>query len=116
MLHQWRTSLSGEAKAAIIAAIVGPIVSEILGIRVRMIDNFYWRALEKMAKAKAELRKESERKNPQIINVNEAPNPYEDDPFYPIEILAKKAGISLWRARRAIRWRDKQKFFKTVVG
>jgi Na+/pantothenate symporter len=83
MLHRWWAALSGEAKAAIIAAIVSPVVSEILGVRTKMIRQFYMRALEKMEAARVQLREEARVKHPKIFDVDKVPGAYEDDPFYP---------------------------------
>lgn len=104
-MHNWWIGLSSESKTAIIAAVVGaavgPIVSELLGVRVRLIRWFYIRALEQLDRARREL-------HAQIISGIRvrAGGSIDDSEIVSISIekVAKKAGISLWRARKAEQW------------
>jgi hypothetical protein len=108
---QWWTILSGESKAAIIAAIVGPCAAELLGLRKKMIQSFYMRTLERLEDAKVKLRKEAKAKLPSsIIDANG-----EDESFYPLEQVAKRAGIWMWVARRATRWKSRVKIYTELM-
>jgi hypothetical protein len=104
-LHDWWSGLSGESKAAIIAAIVGPIVAAILGIRVRMIRRVYIRILGKLDAAREELKKDpGPWKQGGIITLD-------DGSSFPISVerAAKKAKVWLWLAKRATRWHEEGK-------
>jgi hypothetical protein len=106
----WWTSLSGESKAAIIAAIVGPITVEILGIRMRSIQWFYIRAIEKLDFAREQIQKEN------TLNIRtRLGGPIDivgsQNQSIPLDRLAKKANISLWRANRAVRWQVRRQRF-----
>jgi hypothetical protein len=97
----WWSSLSGESKAAIIAAIVSPIVAAILGVCMRLIRWFYIRTIEKLDAAREQIRKESTlairtRLGGPINELSEIP--------ISLETLAKKAGLSMWCVQRAMRW------------
>jgi hypothetical protein len=107
-LRNWWATLSGESKAAIIAAIVSPVVAAILGFRMRLIRWFYIRTVEKLDAAREQIRKESA----QGIRTRLG-GPIADLPEYSISLekLAKKANISLWRARRATQWQIRLKRF-----
>jgi hypothetical protein len=102
-LQDWWSGLSGESKAAIIAAIVGPFVAAILGLRVRMIRWIYIRTLEKLDRAREEIKRESKASLGAIISVNE-------DKF-PISVkeAAKKADVWVWLARQATQWHERTK-------
>lgn len=107
---RWWSALSGESKAAIIAAIVGPITVSLLGIGPRMMRIFYIRTFEKLSAAREQLSKNSKAKLPAGINDNA-----NYDAFYSIEAVAKKAGVSLFWARRAIRWEDRIKKYGRLM-
>lgn len=105
---RWWTSLSGESKAAIIAAIVGPITVEILGIRMRLVRWFYIRTIEKLDAAREQIYVEM------TSNIRtKLGGPIQPLGNYPIPFdrLAKKAGIWPWRARCAIRWQARVQRF-----
>ena len=103
MLSRWWAALSEESRAAVIAAIVSPIVAELLGLRARMIRWFYMRTLDKLESARRRLDNEFERQHPLIIS---------DSGFaYSLDQLAKKAEISTWRAKAAVKWRNRVKEF-----
>ena len=108
MLSHWWESLSGESRAAIIAAliasVVGPTVTELFGWRARMIRWFHIRTLEKLAVADQELA--FVRSLSEIIDISKF--------SHSIEELAKQAGIPVWRAKVAIRWRDRIKEFGSI--
>src|ERR1700690_3279216 len=102
-LHLWWISLSGESRAAIIAAVVSPTVAELFGLRVRMIEWFYMRTLEMLAEANRQLDGAFTRDVPGIINVSEFSHSTEE--------LARQAGVWKWRARAAIKWEGRRKRF-----
>jgi hypothetical protein len=110
VLLRWWASLSGESKAAIIAAIVGPCAVEILGLRAQMMRLFYIRTLERLADAKVQLHKEAQVKWHFLTIDNE-----DDDAFYPLERVAKKAGVWKWRARWAMRWKNRIKEYGELM-
>lgn len=105
-LDRWWAALSGESKAAIIAAIIGPIAAEILGIRIRIIRWTYIRTLEKLDRAKERLdRTLSDGLWPKGNII-----PLEDSQFpFPFEMVAREAKVWLWLARRATRWQERAK-------
>lgn len=108
-LYFWWISLSGESKAAIIAAIVGPAAAILLGVPMRLVRWFYMVTLEKLKIAREQIQKDSGKawRTGGIIDVENT------DAMFPIplEAAAKKARISLWRARRATRWHERLREF-----
>jgi len=115
VLLRWWASLSGESKAAIIAAIVGPCVVEILGLRAKMMRLFYIRALERLAVAAEQLRKEDNAKRKWkysgIIDVSAM----DDSALYPLRRVADRAGVWQWRARLATRWKNRIKEYGELM-
>jgi len=107
--NSWWLSLSGESKAAIIAAIVGPIMAVLLGLPMRLIRWFYIAAWEKLEAAREQIRAEAQKSvwgpGSAVIEVADFDNPIS------LEQAAKKAKISLWRARRATSWHRRAKEF-----
>lgn len=103
--------MSSESKTAIIASVigatVGPIVSEILGVRMRLVRWFYIRTLEKLNAARMEIRQDINSKIRHRLG-----GPLELD-AYPVSLeeAAKRAGISLWWAQRANRWLERIKTY-----
>jgi hypothetical protein len=105
-LRQWWATLSGESKAAIIAAIVSPVVAAILVLCMGLIRWFYIRIIEKLDVARERIHKAY------VIRTrlggpisDESPNPI------PIERLAQTAKVPLWLANRATQWgRRAQRF------
>jgi hypothetical protein len=104
-LRCWWHGLSGEAKAAIIAAVVSPIIAAVLGVRVRVVRWLYIRTLEKLDKAKEEIRQERRASLGAIIPLDED----EDEDSFPIltEQVAEKANVRLWLAKKATRWHER---------
>lgn len=101
------SGFSSEAKAAIIAAIVaailGPIVAKSLNLWGHVNYWFYTHTLELLESAAEKLDADFERSHPGLILVEKAN--YEDR----LPQLAKAAGISVRRAKFAISWRDRRK-------
>jgi len=83
---------------AILTTITGIIVAKLLGVWKVMRIWFYKRTLRRLKEAKEALSKEFVRDHPKLIDI--------DGFEWPLETLAKKAGIWQWRAEAAIRWRD----------
>jgi hypothetical protein len=107
-LHQWWATLSGESKAAIIAAVVSPVVAAILGLCMGLVRWFYILAIEKMDTAREQIHKEQA----SMIRTRLG-GPIDDATPSPISTqrLAKAANVPLWFANRAIRWgRRAQRF------
>ena len=100
-LYCWWEGISGESRAAIIAAAVGPITAEILGVRKRMIRSFYINTLEKLETAEKRVRADHEKRW-------ESGESYGDS-IFPLEQLADKAKISMFRARLATKWNERIK-------
>jgi hypothetical protein len=106
--QKWWDTLSTDEKAGIIAAIVSAIVSpftaNILDIRRRMIRQSYIRTLEKLDKAAQEIVDEthlapSTRKG-ELIALSE-----DSSSLLYVEKVVKRAGVTLWWARMALRWK-----------
>jgi hypothetical protein len=100
-IYCWWLSLSGESKAAIIAAIIGPITVGILGVPMILIRQLYIRVIEKLDAARDQIHTECA-----LALRTRIGGPISDDPPDPIstERLAKKAKVPLWLVNRAIRW------------
>jgi hypothetical protein len=100
--YYWWLALSGGSKAAIIAAIVGPTVVSLLGLPEKMLRSFHLRSLRRLRKAEAEIRAYYNRPRGEgIINVSP------DDSFpISLEQKAKKANMSLWRAKLAEKYQE----------
>lgn len=98
-LHCWWEGLSGESRAAIIAAAVGPVVAEILGVRRKMVRSFYINTLEKLEAAETRLYSDHE--------LRERAGTRYGTSVFPMEQVAKKAKISMFRAKLATKWNER---------
>jgi hypothetical protein len=98
-LYCWWKGLSGESRAAIIAAVVGPVTAEILGIRRKMIKSFYIRTIEKLEKAEKQIWADKDKR--WLTGENYGTS------VYPLGQLAVKAKISMFRAKLAARWNER---------
>jgi hypothetical protein len=102
-LYCWWKGLSGDARAAVIAAIVGPVTVEILGVREKMMRLFYIRTLERLEAAENQIRTDNDKRWPGIIDVDS------NGSFFPLAQVATKAGIGLFRAKLAKKWNNRMK-------
>jgi hypothetical protein len=100
-LYCWWKGLSGESRAAIIAAIVGPVTVEILGIRGKMMRSFYINTIEKLETAEKQLQANHELRWRAGTNY--------DNSIFSLEQLAAKAKISMFRAKLAAKWNERVK-------
>jgi hypothetical protein len=101
MLHSWWASLSGEARAAIIAAIVGPIVSAFLGLSMRRFI-YIW-VLERLDDVQKQQNSKPRWGDGKIIDVDDGGT------VYPMDFLARQAKIPLRLAKLAIKWKERRK-------
>ena len=100
-LYCWWKGLSGESRAAIIAAIVGPVTVEILGIRSKMMRLFYINTLGRLETAEKQIRADHDKR--WVTGEN-----YESF-LYPLGQLAEKAKISMFRAKLAAKWHERNR-------
>jgi hypothetical protein len=88
-------------------AIAASIISILGGVWL-MIRWFYIRTLLKLESARKQIRSEQEARWRQAA----MGEPSETVVPVPLERIARKAGISLWRAKRAVQWDEIRKKYR----
>jgi hypothetical protein len=109
-LKQWWAPLSEGWKIAVFSLATTTslsLLSEVFGARKKMICWLHIRTLERLENARKETLQEHQAKTATIFS-------WPNDPPIPIENLAERANIALWRARWATRWHERSKKYGKI--